>query len=272
MSHPDEELLADLSLGDDGALTLDQVDHVRACDVCSAVLVELREVRSLIATTPEHRSPTRPPVAVWDRVQRQVDLDAMRHHDLPRLVTVPALPPTTSPYADASPDPAPTRRARRARGGEGRGGGRGRRVTTPALWSAAAGILIGLGTGWAVWDRAEDAPPPARTTVASTRLDTLDTDQELGQARVLRSSGTDSLQVDAQGLDAGDGYLEVWLLNQDGKRMVSLGVLRAEGTATFPLTPVLIAQGYDIVDISREGFDEDSAHSGDSLARGTLAG
>ncbi len=36
-------------------------------------------------------------------------------------------------------------------------------------------------------------------------------------------------------LDPGDGYLEVWLINRDGKRMVSVGVLDA-GAGTFPIS------------------------------------
>jgi hypothetical protein len=61
------------------------------------------------------------------------------------------------------------------------------------------------------------------------------------------------------------------LINRDGKRMVSLGVLRADGRSTFPVTQQLIDEGYVVVDISREGFDDKPEHSGDSLVRGTLS-
>lgn len=74
----------------------------------------------------------------------------------------------------------------------------------------------------------------------------------------------------ARPLDAGNGYLEVWLINADGKRMVSVGVLRPGESGTFPVTQALIDQGYVIVDISKEQFDDKPAHSGDSLLRGQL--
>jgi hypothetical protein len=51
--------------------------------------------------------------------------------------------------------------------------------------------------------------------------------------------------------------------------MVSIGVLDAE-TGVFPISQDLLDQGYVVVDISREPFDEQPEHSGDSLARGTL--
>ena len=64
----------------------------------------------------------------------------------------------------------------------------------------------------------------------------------------------------------------MWLINRDLARMVSVGVLRpGEGSQRFAIDQDLIDQGYVIVDISREGFDDKPEHSGDSLARGTLA-
>ena len=72
-------------------------------------------------------------------------------------------------------------------------------------------------------------------------------------------------------MSAGSGYVEVWLINTDGKRMVSLGVLSTT-QATFPVPPDAIAQGYTIVDLSREQFDDKPQHSGDSVMRGNPAG
>ena len=82
--------------------------------------------------------------------------------------------------------------------------------------------------------------------------------------------GLDLTVATTSPLDAGDGYLEVWLLNADGKRMVSVGVLGPGEQGSFPISQSLIDQGYVIVDISREHFDESPAHSGDSLLRGKL--
>jgi anti-sigma-K factor RskA len=140
-----------------------------------------------------------------------------------------------------------------------------------AAWAggaAAAGIAIGLVAGYAAWN---EPPAPSPVHVASTRLDTISTHQWQGMATLLRDKGLESLSVSAQRLDPGSGYLEVWLINRDGKRMVSLGVLRADGRSTFPVTQQLIDEGYVVVDISREGFDDKPEHSGDSLVRGTLS-
>ena len=54
--------------------------------------------------------------------------------------------------------------------------------------------------------------------------------------------------------------------------MVSVGVLRPDAAEqTFPIPQELLDEGYVIVDISREGFDDAPEHSGDSVVRGSLA-
>jgi hypothetical protein len=64
----------------------------------------------------------------------------------------------------------------------------------------------------------------------------------------------------------------VWLINKDLERMVSVGVLEpGERDQSFAIPQELLDQGYVIVDISREGFDDAPQHSGDSVVRGTLA-
>ena len=120
--------------------------------------------------------------------------------------------------------------------------------------------------GRAIWQ-----PDPAPQPVAQVALTTLDTKQDEGEASVVRTGeGLDLTVTTATPLDAGDGYLEVWLLNADGKRMVSVGVLAPGDEGSFPISKSLIDEGYVIVDISREQFDDSTAHSGDSLLRGKL--
>ena len=143
---------------------------------------------------------------------------------------------------------------------------RSRRVWPWAAGLAAAGLVVGLLTGRAIW---EEAAPPT-TPVAQVDLDTLETQQRLGEATVVRTQSGVGLEVaTTSALDAGDGYLEVWLINSDGKRMVSIGVLDAD-TGVFPISEDLLDEGYVIVDISREPFDDRPEHSGDSIVRGTL--
>ena len=64
----------------------------------------------------------------------------------------------------------------------------------------------------------------------------------------------------------------MWLINKDLSRMVSVGVLEPdERSQSFTIPQELLDEGYVIVDISREGFDDAPQHSGDSVVRGTLA-
>ena len=74
------------------------------------------------------------------------------------------------------------------------------------------------------------------------------------------------------GLTRSPGFYEVWLINQDGKRMVSLGVLDPATGGTFQVPSNLTGQGYRIVDISLEPDDGNPEHSHDSVVRGTLPG
>ena len=130
----------------------------------------------------------------------------------------------------------------------------------PGWWSAPSARA---------WSAAEEAP--AAVTVMSTSLDTLDTRQAKGTADVVREGGRLDLAVDTQPIDPGNGYLEVWLINKDLKRMVSVGVLQpGEDAQSFAIPQELLDQGYVIVDISREGYDDSPQHSGDSVVRGTL--
>ena len=109
------------------------------------------------------------------------------------------------------------------------------------------------------------------STVAQAELDTLDTKQRLGEATVVRTgSGVDLRVATTSPLDPGDGYLEVWLINSDGKRMVSVGVLGSTESGTFPISQALLDEGYVVVDISREHFDDRPEHSADSVVRGAL--
>ena len=69
-----------------------------------------------------------------------------------------------------------------------------------------------------------------------------------------------------------DRYREVWLINNDGKRMYSLGVLPPSGSGTYPLPAQLGdgLEGFTIVDVSIEQYDGNPEHSRDSQVRGSL--
>lgn len=250
MTHPDDDMLAALALGE--SIPNDVAAHVGACATCS------REVGALRSTLGVLREPvpalTAPPASVWDAVLTEIGAP-------PASLDAPPASLDAPPASLGAPaDELLVRRERKERRG------------IPLAWvagAAAAGILLGVAGGRLL--EAED-PAPAPITVASTELGTLDTGQVKGSADVVRLDGQLDLAVRTDPIDAGDGYLEVWLINMDLERMVSIGVLRPDTPEqTFAIAQDLIDQGYVIVDISREDFDSAPQHSGDSVVRGTLA-
>ena len=136
--------------------------------------------------------------------------------------------------------------------------------------AAAVGVVVGVLGGRTLWPAA--VQPAPEVVLAATRLDTLDTGTRGGDVELLQGRDpTLDLRIRVTPLDPGAGYLEVWLINTDGKRMVSVGVLSNGTSGTFPVARGLIDAGYLIVDISREGLDDKPQHSGDSVVRGKLS-
>ena len=236
--HPDDVALVDLVTGQ--PVTPKVAAHVATCPRCADELAVLRDVLGLVREPQPELVPV--PQRVWDAVAAGIDAPAPDDLTARREVR----------QAD--------RRAGRAR----------RRVAVGwVAGAAAAGLVLG-GVGAALLAR---EPAPAAVTVASTSLDTLDTQQTLGSAEVVELDDRVDLAVHTGGpMDPQDGYLEVWLINRDLTRMVSVGVMRpGEADQTFAIPQELLDQGYVIVDISREGFDDRPEHSGDSIVRGALA-
>ncbi len=251
MNHPDDDTLADLALGE--SAPTDVAEHVRGCTQCSREVAALRStVRALRDPVPALAAPS---PAVWDAVLAEIDAEPA-----PVVLTSTEARPSPVTSPEVPTDELTARRETRRRRG------------IPLAWvagAAAAGLVVGV-AGARLLDGEDPASAPV--TVASTDLGTLDTGQVKGSADVVRQDDRLDLAVRTEPIDAGDGYLEVWLINEDLERMVSIGVLRPDAPEqTFAIAQDLIDQGYVIVDISREGFDTAPQHSGDSVVRGTLA-
>ena len=89
-----------------------------------------------------------------------------------------------------------------------------------------------------------------------------------GRAELLDRDGSYQVRVETEGLDADDGYLELWLLDPTATRLVSLGPLRADGLYDVPSG---VDPGeFPVVDVSVEPVDGDPTHSGQSVLRGQL--
>ena len=86
-----------------------------------------------------------------------------------------------------------------------------------------------------------------------------------------QEAGADVLTVDVRGLNASPAaFYEVWLLSPDTNGLVALGVLGPADQGTFEVPQGLDLSRYSVVDVSREPFDGNPAHSADSIVRGTL--
>ena len=253
MPHADLEDLAGLALGHDD-LPPDVRNHVAACADCAALVEAFAEARRLAGGEPL----TAPPEHVREQVLAHV-----RDGGAARPIPFPATPAAED--ADRSPAPVRDLDSRR------------RAVPVWAAGLAAALALVaGLGLGRLTGDdpappEAQDPPVDTGTVVAATALTALDSDDDRGEASAVRTDDTFTIRVRASELGAEDGVHEVWLINVDGTRMISIGLLASGDEGEFDVPMRLLDEGYRIVDISIEPDDGDPTHSGVSLARGELA-
>lgn len=129
---------------------------------------------------------------------------------------------------------------------------------------AAAAAVVALVT---VGPLSPDPEPPP---IAAADL------QPFGDAEVspvegsfVLSDGTPLLQVDLSDLPSQpDAFYEVWLLDPEEGRLVSLGPVRPDGTYALPAGTAV--DDFPAVDVSVEPRDGDPTHSGASVLRGPV--
>ena len=158
---------------------------------------------------------------------------------------------TASPPLPSSSAPAPSRRS---------------------LFTGLGGLVVGAVLGAGGLRVAQMASEPRGVAIKRATLTPLqDEDAKLGIAELRPLDVGYSLVVDVPaGAENPGGYVEVWLINIDGIRMVSVGVFAAGSPAKFFVSDALVEAGYLIVDLSNEEFDQESRHSGDTIMRGEL--
>ena len=238
--HVDPELIAAMAMGE--PVDPEVGDHVGACAVCGDELVALSETLTLVGGGEQ-------------AFVAQITADEQSH--APVTPEAAALPVgEDQPTATVTPL---------------------RRLAKVPTWAAAVAasvtLVAGVGVGAMIASPDEDAPAPQAQVLGNATLTTLDDSaEERGAAEVRRHDDRVVLHVEASDLGGPDGTREVWLINTDGSRMVSLGLLPAGEAGDFDFPERLLEQGYRIVDISYEPDDGDPTHSGDSLARGTIDG
>lgn len=139
---------------------------------------------------------------------------------------------------------------------------RRRRWLLPAAAVAAAALIV-VGIVVANGSGTDDEPE----LIASVTLDVLG-DAGSGRADLVNADGVKQIRLETADLDAGDGFLEVWVIDPSVTKLVSLGPLRPDGVYDLPAG--LDPADFPIVDISVEPVDGDPTHSGNSVLRGQL--
>jgi hypothetical protein len=144
-----------------------------------------------------------------------------------------------------------------------------RRTMWQVAVAAAVGLVLGAGVTWLVADKSSTAPTVSGN-VKTSALAGIGGNTTSGQISLVERSGSaPAITINIDTLDRGAGFLEAWLLDADTGGMVALGVV--DGTkGTFTVPPSLNLSRYSQIDISREPFDGDPAHSTVSLARGPV--
>lgn len=251
--HPTDDDLAGHAIDVQDGLVPDPAvsAHLAGCPRCTTVHAELRDLAS--GRLPGESRPlsetldadlsmvwSYPADDVWSRIS-----STLREGE--------GVPLTSVPPAQVAGAPAP-------------------RPAGPALvrrslpWlAAAAALVLGISLG------REMATGPQEEVQRVAQLRTVDPAAvPRGQAQLVRTGENLAVRVVPDSIPDGEGYLELWLINADGTRMVSIGVMDGQDRRDYQVTQELIDQGYTIVDISREPYDDKPEHSGDSLARGAL--
>ncbi len=234
--HPDLGDLLRGGLEHDGAVAA--ADHLERCEDCRRSLVTTALGHSVLTRAARTRDPvTTAPLAE-------------------RAAAAAAVPPVRP-----APDPRRSLRPRR-RGGRSTGTVRDRRWAVLAAAAVAAVAVIALGQAWP--DSGQDASP---ATVAA-RLQPV-VGQGTGRVEMLPEPGSVTQMVvstdNLPQLGGGD-YYYVWLLDPSTQKMLPLGQVAPDGSASFEL-PVTLIDRYSAVDVSLERDDGDPAHSVTSVLR-----
>ena len=281
MVHVNSALLAGHALGQDDALDAADQQHLASCSHCRAELDQYRRVVTLGQGTQASETPTPPLDRIWRSIQAELaPTSATEGIAATKTMVADSVPPVTANDSPASDVPGSDEAANDKpvsvvaasdettdAGGEKPIAGRRRKWWPIVAAAAALGLVVGAGA--TVIINRNDVQ-----VAASTALSALPGHTGHGTAELLRTPNDPELRVSVDGPQPADppSYREVWLINSDGQRMYSLGVLPESGTGTYPL-PTLLANGLDgftIVDVSIEPYDGNPAHSRNSQVRGSL--
>ncbi|MGJ9372294.1 anti-sigma factor domain-containing protein [Nesterenkonia sp. CF4.4] len=262
-----------------------QREHLALCVPCRAAF-EATE-RALVAL----RDPAailEPPAELWDRIAAEIAASSDQDRDRTR-------DQSSDQISDQTPDqrrgvatvtplnpqdrPQDRRRDRRRAPGSGRARSDGGQTSRSRLWiplaAAAAGAVLG-GAAVAALLGQDDAPqiePPVAgpTVLGDATLEPVAAEDFTGRAEMVETDAGDlelTIEISAAP-DPEAGYFEVWLRDEDGSQLISLGAATA-GSNTFSVPAGIDLSQYPVVDVSHEHFDGDPSHSGTTLAAGPM--
>ena len=266
--HPDAE---QLTLA---ALPAEQSDpevaaHLLVCTQCRAEVDELRRTVELARAEGVDEPLPAPPTRVWQAILDELADDDTDARGAPALNGQSKHGPLERDdrdvvEADRGTDeaPVPLRPVRRWR----------RSLVGVA---AAAVVGLGLGVGIGVGVGGSGGEPEPTPVVQLGPVGFADPSAS-GTAAMVDRDGDQRMVVELRGVTnlAGGDYLEAWLMDSGGSRLLPLGALARHGEefrGEFTIPAGLPAGEFDRVDVSAERFDGDPGHSTVSLLRGDLA-
>ena len=206
-------------------------EHVHDCPACASELRGLSAAAST-ARRADLSALAPPPPSVWDRIATELELEEAVVEDRGKTPLRPFWP----------------RRALAAAAG----------ATAVA---AAAALVLAVGSPFGGSRPGEGASVP---------LQALGQTQATGRVVLASDPEQRSLLVDTAGLPRPDGYYEVWLLDVENDRLVSLGNLDESGRGWLDVPEGVEMADYPHVDVSLEPDDGNPQHSGDSVLRADL--
>ncbi len=235
MSHPDQETLVGLALGDEHDTAL--AAHVQSCAECRG---EVDRTRTLLTGADQLTGGVeleRPPDHVWAAVRAELDADGAG----PVVAATSSRRPWWRPAAAA--------------------------VAGLAVGVAATVAVVAATNE----DAPAPSPKPGPAIVARGDVTPFSTGSTTtGTAEVVSSDGTRTLAVDLSGVPSPTGsYVQTWLLDPKTNDMIALGVMDQD-SQSFAIPAGVDLDAYTSVDISLEPLDGNPAHSDTSLARGEL--
>jgi hypothetical protein len=259
--HPDAERLTL------AALPAEQPDpevaaHLRRCAQCRAEVNELRRTVELSRVDGVGDPLPIPPTRVWQAILDELAGDDVgtggsREH--------PATADAPGRLTEGGPTVLADRRQRRAPWW--------RRSAVGVAAAAVVGLGLGAGIGFGLGG-SDDEPAP--TPLVQLGPVGFADPGASGTAAMVDRNGDTRMVVELRGVTnlAGGDYLEAWLMDGTGTRLVPLGALARHGEefrGEFTIPAGLPAGEYNRVDVSAEQFDGNPGHSAVSLLRGDLA-